>query len=103
MDLRTAEKTARYLSSLHDDLVVSGIKQVRRPRRRPGWAIDLVNRRTGKSATLDEKGYWPRLINEILPGFAEEKLGVSARGRARTQGRDQRLPKPRPLQPQRTG
>jgi hypothetical protein len=81
MDLRTAQQTARHLGLLHPDIAVSGIKQVSRPRRRPGWAIDVVNTKTGKTATIDEKSHWPRLINEILPGFTEEKLGVSARAR----------------------
>lgn len=76
MDLRTAHRLGRDLGVLHPDLAVSGIRQINRPRRRPGWAIDVVNRRSGKTATIDEKSHWPRLINEILPGFAEDKLGV---------------------------
>ena len=65
MDFETAVDLAQSVERSHPHLIVAGYRLTSMERPVDSWALDLVDRATGKMITLDEKDDWERRLSEL--------------------------------------
>ena len=65
MDFETALNLAQTVERAHPQLIVAGYRLMSTERPIDSWALDLVDRATGKMITLDEKDDWERRLSEL--------------------------------------
>ena len=67
MDFKTAFRVSREIEKKHpENVVVAGFRRQRWDAP-DSWAVDLVDPKTGKMVTLDEKDDWPARLKELVP------------------------------------
>jgi hypothetical protein len=64
MDFQTAVELSKLIEEKEPNLVVIGFRRMR-PEAVDSWAIDVMDTRTEKTATVDEKDLWEARIAEI--------------------------------------
>ena len=65
MDFETAVQLSKQIEETQPDLIVMGFRRMRADAL-DSWALDLMNRQTEKTATVDEKDLWEVRIAEIV-------------------------------------
>jgi hypothetical protein len=64
MDFHTATELAKEVEAKDNTLVVAGFRRMR-TEDPDSWALDIVNAKTGRMITLDEKDLWPERLREV--------------------------------------
>jgi hypothetical protein len=91
MDFETAVRIAPEVEHTVPGLNVIGIRRMSQSRPHDSWALDIIEPRTGRMITLDEKDDWDRFLHEIP---AETAIPASVRSGA-AQVRTAASPAPR--------
>jgi hypothetical protein len=79
MDFETAVRIAPEVEHTVPGLNVIGIRRMSQSRPHDSWALDIIEPRTGRMITLDEKDDWDRFLHEIP---AETAIPASVRSGA---------------------
>ena len=87
LNLVEATRVAREIEINNPELVIAGMRQLRRRGSRPTWVIDVGNRFTGRMVSLDERDHWTRRLQEILPERSLEEARVVRRSVVAPPGR----------------
>jgi len=70
MDFESAVALSGQVEREYPALIVGGFRRMSRERPQDSWAIDIVERTTGRMVTLDEKDAWQRVLEVNFPELA---------------------------------
>ena len=66
MDFESAVALSPLVEKTYPGVVVVGVRRMSFSRA-DSWALDLLNPKTGRMITLDEKDDWERRLTEVMP------------------------------------
>ncbi|HWO73251.1 MAG TPA: hypothetical protein VNN21_06805 [Dehalococcoidia bacterium] len=73
MDFETAVVLSERVEREYPGLVVGGFRRMSKERPHDSWALDIVERATGRMVTLDEKDAWQRVLEVNFPELARAR------------------------------
>ena len=87
LNLVEATRVAREIEINNPEVIIAGVRQLRRRGSGPTWVIDVVNRSSGRMVSLDQRDHWTRRLQEILPGRSLEEARIIHCSRVAPPGR----------------